>query len=272
MNNSLNKSFGLVLLNYNTFSDVADSIASFKRIDINDVHPIIIVDSCSTDQAGLEAVRSLMRPLDELYLLESNVGFAKGNNFGIKVLEEKGYTHSFVFNPDVNFSDLDFYDIYSSALMHKASIVDSIVNGTRYIFRRGTVFSMIHSSNKIESFDQGLLESYRFNGCAFLVNNRDFFSVGGFDESTFLYCEELIFSEKCYQEGLLVVNNDNFRIRHDFGGSVLKYFRFRKYIHIYVGLYIYLTRYRKVSRVSSTVIAYLSVLRQVCVNIVKRNL
>ena len=213
-----------------------------------------------------------MRPIDELYFLDSNVGFAKGNNIGINILVGKGYTHSYVFNPDVDFSNLDFSGIYSSAISHNASVVDSIVNGTRYIFRRGTVASMIYSSNKSKSFDKGLLETYRFNGCAFLVNNRDFFSVGGFDESTFLYCEELILSEKCYQAGLVIVSDDNFRIRHYFGGSVLKYFRFRKYEYMYIGLYIYLTRYRKVSQFLSKVIACLSVSRQVCVNMLKRNL
>lgn len=272
MNSSPTKSFGVVLLNFNTFSDVAESIVSFKRIDVNNVHPIIVVDSCSTDKSGLDDVKRLMRPFDELYFLNSNVGFAKGNNFGIQALKKKGYTHSYIFNPDVDFSNLNFNEIYDSALMHEASIVDSVVNGTRQIFRRGSVFSTIYSSNKTESFEEGLLESYRFNGCAFLVNNRDFFSVGGFDESTFLYCEELIFSEKCYQAGLVILNDNNFRVKHYFGGSVLKYFRFRKYKHMYLGLYIYLTKYRDVGQSSSKVIAFLSVLRQACVNFIKRNL
>ena len=104
-----------------------------------------------------------------------------------------------------------------------------------------------------------------------LALNPYILSLGGFDESTFLYGEELIFSEKCYQSNMIIVSHDKFIVEHSFGGSVRKYFRLRKYKHIYYGLFIYLTKYRNVNNLSSSLIAFLNATRQMFINIIKRN-
>ena len=75
---------GIVVLNYNDAIETIDfveKISTFNAVDI-----ICVVDNCSTD----DSVKQLKKLKNiELIALDTNEGYAAGNNAGLKYLYEQ---------------------------------------------------------------------------------------------------------------------------------------------------------------------------------------
>ncbi|MFV7935830.1 glycosyltransferase, partial [Enterococcus faecium] len=77
---------------------------SIKKSNATD-YDIIIVDNASTDHSG----QQLKEKYPSVILLQANknLGFAGGNNLGLKYSIDNGYRYSFLLNNDT-FVDADF--------------------------------------------------------------------------------------------------------------------------------------------------------------------
>lgn len=94
-------SIGFVILHYNVMDVTIESVESIKRFCPKS--PICIVDNCSSDGSGI-LLSDKYNPDDlvNVILLEKNLGFAKGNNYGYRFLRNN-YNCKFicVMNNDV---------------------------------------------------------------------------------------------------------------------------------------------------------------------------
>ncbi len=77
----------IIVLNWNNKEDTLDCIRSLQGIDYQD-HEVILVDNGSTDDS-VSAMR-LAYPALEILETHKNLGFAGGNNEGIKLALRKG--------------------------------------------------------------------------------------------------------------------------------------------------------------------------------------
>ena len=93
---------GFIILQYNLDEKTIKAVDSIKKMT-ELPYKIIIVDNCSTNNAYL-AVKNLYTNSDNIITLrtETNLGFANGNNFGVKyALENFNFEYICVLNNDI---------------------------------------------------------------------------------------------------------------------------------------------------------------------------
>jgi len=87
----------IVILNWNRTADTLECLASLKKIDYP-VFDIVVVDNGSTDAS----VSAILADHPDVQLIEnkSNLGFAAGNNQGIRSALDRGADHILLLNND----------------------------------------------------------------------------------------------------------------------------------------------------------------------------
>ena len=109
---SLEPKIGTVVLNFRTYQDTLDCVASLKKQNYPN-HEIVVVENGS----GNESEKVLHEAFDDdpmvtLIVSEENLGFAKGNNLGIRYAHEKlNCDYVFVLNSDTIVPDGVFKEI-----------------------------------------------------------------------------------------------------------------------------------------------------------------
>src|SRR5215469_13023071 len=91
----------IVVLNWNGWQDTLKCVRSLDSMEYRNWHAVI-VDNGSTD----DSVKRLREVCSEVLLLEThkNLGFAAGNNAGIRRALENGADYVFVLNNDTTVS------------------------------------------------------------------------------------------------------------------------------------------------------------------------
>ncbi|WP_370632038.1 glycosyltransferase family 2 protein [Lactococcus sp. NH2-7C] len=80
---------GIVILNYKVFKDTIDCISSIQAQSYQNFE-IVIVDNVSNN-GSFEYLADKYKYFSNIHLIKSrdNIGFAQGNNLGIKFLKRK---------------------------------------------------------------------------------------------------------------------------------------------------------------------------------------
>jgi len=100
---------GIVILNYKNFAETIDCLESvLKQKDVS--LEIVVVDNCSGNNSVKELISWKANKGDigrNICILEAskNVGFARGNNIGIRYLLKKNIDFIIVSNSDIAYSD-----------------------------------------------------------------------------------------------------------------------------------------------------------------------
>jgi len=92
----MKKQIAAIVLHYNGFQDTFECIESFKK---NENVEIYIIDNASTDGSGLKIKDAF--PEIKYFLQKKNLGYAAGNNFGLKKAIEDGFEYLLIVNNDV---------------------------------------------------------------------------------------------------------------------------------------------------------------------------
>ena len=173
-----------------------------------------------------------------------NVGYARGNNKGIRLLAPISDA-IVVLNPDIEitFVDSEFVKTQIPKLLSSEFHVGSIhVNGiaeydSGHLF--DLLFPFIKRSLKIGVTTDASGELYRFHGCAFVINCHRLDTASAFfDENTFLYYEEQIAVKKM---GYRTVALTGINVDHAGSAVVNETIRFKKYTFQFESL-VYLLR------------------------------
>ncbi|WP_449623050.1 glycosyltransferase family 2 protein [Robertmurraya sp. Marseille-Q9965] len=102
--NQQNPSVYIVILNYNNFSDTISCVREVENVNY-DNYKIVIVDNFSTDDS--ESVLKEEFPQHTFIQTGSNLGYAGGNNVGMKYAKEQNADYICILNNDV-IVDKDF--------------------------------------------------------------------------------------------------------------------------------------------------------------------
>ena len=186
----------------------------------------------------------LIEVSDDFISGHGNIGYACGNNKGIRLLASMSDA-IFVLNPDIEIKLLssEFVTKQIPALLSSKFNVGSIhVNGVAD-YDSGRLFDLLFPffSRSLKGGSKTAVsrELYRFHGCAFVINcHRLDASAEFFDESTFLYYEEQIAVKKM---GYRTVSLTGMTVDHVGSVTVNETIRFKKYIFQFESL-VYLLR------------------------------
>jgi GT2 family glycosyltransferase len=236
----------IVLLNWNGWQDTLECIRSLQRGEYQNWRAVI-VDNGSTN----DSVERLKEACPDVTILEThkNLGFAAGNNVGIRFALENGAEYVFVLNndttvfPDTISAFVAFAEKHPAAALMGPSIdrrnpqrewpirrnLDLLTQLCTFTALRRLV-SRIPLIRGIFYCTDGRPSVVQFlPGSALFFRASTFEKSGFFDESTFLDFEELIMAEKVRKAGFSVHFVPQARIWHKGSASAAK-LRAKRYI------------------------------------------
>jgi GT2 family glycosyltransferase len=205
-----------VVLNWNGGDDTLDALASLGDV------PAICVDNGSTD--GSDALVEEGFPDVELVRTGANLGFAGGNNAGIRRALERSADWILLLNNDAVAEPR-----LAEALARAASarpdagllactILSADGSAVQYA---GASFNarLGYSGRVATTVPDGLTDVARADGAALAVSRRALEEAGLLDEALFMYVEDVDWSLRVRQAGFAVVLVPGARVRHKGSGS-----------------------------------------------------
>lgn len=256
----MKKNIGIVLLNYKNYEDTIECIESIL-LQTYCYYSIIVVDNCSKN-GSVEQIKKYASEKKQIYILENdeNLGFAKGNNVGIKYAKDKlKCDFVFVLNSDTILNDRDtlkkLLDKYKESndvaiinpmccnkegevqipyLICKSSIIKYSVNIGLYLM--GVWIKMIFNLKSTFRKSRGNediindLENnkYVIQGCAYILTPEFFKYYNQLYPNTFLYCEEMALCIYIDKVKLKTIVDTSVIIMHKEGGSSMEILKDKK--------------------------------------------
>ena len=202
---------GIVILNYNDSKTTINMINKIK--DYKNINHILIVDNNSSD----DSVKNIYEVLDkkiEILELKDNLGYAHGNNEGIKYLQDNyKLDYIIISNPDINVKESTIGKMIDVLDEHKSVSLIAPYLDERGVISRGwklpTYFDSLTTITNTkqrfhkklgkyddEHYKEELTEVDVVSGEFFMIRSDVIKDVDYFDEGTFLYYEENILGTK----------------------------------------------------------------------------
>jgi GT2 family glycosyltransferase len=212
----------LIILCYNGFDDTLACLRSLAQIDYpRDRYEIVIVDNASSDGTP-QTVRAAF-PTATVIETGANLGFAAGNNVGIRYALEQNHDYVLLLNNDTEVA-ANFLRMLVDAAESDPAI--GVAGPTIYYYERP---DLIWSAGGMIDWRQGTSRMYTdksdinpqvvlrdvdfVTGCALLCKRTALERAGLLDERFFMYYEE---TEWCVR-----IARAGFRIVHAPGATVL---------------------------------------------------
>lgn len=218
----LNQHIGIVILNYNSFQDTIDLVGNLQQQTIiNDIN-IVVVDNASPNNSYKELIH-LEQKYSNVTVLQTgeNLGYAKGNNFGLKYLEEHiKPEYVAILNNDIRLPKDSFerlierYDqLENPAIIAPKQLnenkeallpykVNSFLDDCLNLFM---VFKIFHKRNALPYIDNTGLSAMKvpmIPGSFMFSSFKTFKRMGFFYPNTFLFAEERFIAVKAKQLNL----------------------------------------------------------------------
>lgn len=225
----------MVILNYNDMK-VTEKLTR-SVMDLECIDRVVVVDNRSTDGSYEYLRKTLSKSEVDVIQAHDNGGYAKGNNFGIKyAIDHYSPDYVFIANPDIAVSASTLETMIRDMNNHREyGVMAPLVNQGYNVWRLPGFIGMIESLflvwfnldkrhikkkhsvsfNRIE--DAGVVE-----GSFFIMRVKDYLEIGGFDERTFLYAEEIILARRLQAIGKKVGVLTRERYDHLHSASIKK--------------------------------------------------
>lgn len=213
---------GIVILNYNSYdltTKLADNCLKMKCVD-----KVVIIDNNSNDNFD-NYIKN--KKSNKLHFIKNNdnLGYAVGNNIGLKYLYDNKFKVGFIANPDVWFEENAVKSIAEFLINNKEYAVCSCRRSgynnskTRQFWwiptRCQAIFESLHFMRSIitkkhekksyliceDNKDKEYLDVEVVGGAFFASNLEKINQIDYLDENTFLWYEENILAYKIMQRG-----------------------------------------------------------------------
>lgn len=270
-----------LILNYNSAQEtmaLSDTLTDL-------VSHILVVDNASGINDREQLALYVEKYSDiSLIQLEKNVGYARGNNVGLTQLDQMGFTHVLVSNPDVTIFDESVVEKIFDCFRCSATLVSAscLINDlSPYMVRPDILAMLVPPLNRIR--DRNLFRAtlrelptanekikvYKQYGCFVAFDLALFRALNFFSPSTFLYFEESLVAERCLEKNLSQVVITSGGIQHRTQGAVSN-LGFRQYKYFLHGCYIYWSEGRGASCIIAGFAAAIDVVWRIMMNSIYR--
>ncbi len=198
-----------IILGWNSRDDTLECLSSFK----DHLFPnwqIVLVDNASTDNT----VATVRAQFPNVHIIENkcNLGYAEGNNVGIRYALEQDAKYVFLLNNDtiVPPSTLKQLLEVAEANSNIGILCPRIISyhdhsrqyvGARILWENGVGVEIERSPEGLPEF----LETDYAPGCALLIRSRVIREIGLLASDFFAYFEDVDWSLRCRQAGYRVV-------------------------------------------------------------------
>lgn len=271
---------GIVIVSYHNDA-MTHKYVTQELAKLSVPYTVVVVNNDSTEEdsrrlanmCGLEFVKddsfaeSLSSNKGYLIWSSDNLGYAKGNNKGVRFLGKiEKYTHYLFSNDDIEIKQPEILETLITRMRederigaigprvigldgHDQSPHDTYISPYRMIGWK--LLPFLRKKHKTDVTESPIKPSSRFTywvqGSFMLVNAAVFNEVGMFDEHTFLYYEEPILAEKLAKIGKAMYFDSDVDVVHYEGGST-KRNRKREKIEMDSRVY-YLREYKHINKI-----------------------
>lgn len=260
----------VVLLNWNGWHDTLNCVRSLYAMEYTNWHAILVDNGSSDD--SVERIREAF-PHIEVIKNGKNLGFATGNNVGIRSALQRGADYVLVLNNDTTVLPDSVREFVRFAEKHPdAAMIGPKILGRdperEWPIRRKLdlltllstltplrrVIARVSFIRKVFYYTEGQPSAVEFlPGSALFFPARTFEKAGLFDESTFLDFEELIMAEKVRRVGSFAYFVPQAKVWHKGSASASK-LRAQRYIENAKSEEYFLSTYVRLSPVGRSMV------------------
>lgn len=226
----------VIILHYGSISDTLECLGELKRKNTGYPFRTIVVSN-SADIGLSDSVRKIDSSID-IIINQKNLGFAEGNNIGIKYALQKGSKNIILLNNDALSSDSLIKNIVTCSEKNpEAGLISPKIyfaKGDEYYKNRyknhekGKVlwyaggqidWKNCYASNRgVDEVDCGQYDSEAITdfatGCCMLIKKDVTEKIGYFDSKYFLYFEDVDYSIRAAKSGIMVYYCPNAYVWH----------------------------------------------------------
>lgn len=228
MPNNESQEVYIIILNWNGKIDTLDCLESLKRSSYHNQN-IIVVDNGSSDNSTEQI--ALLHPYVTLIKTGKNLGYAEGNNVGIRHALKNNADFIFIINNDTLISETCITELVDNAVkLPNAAILSPLVlyqNNPNTICYAGT---LVENRTFRFSRDCDGLASYKLErkspyktitgaGCALFIRANILKKIGLFHKDYFLYWEEMDLSYRVKKSEYDIYVVPTAKIWHKVGSS-----------------------------------------------------
>lgn len=198
----------IIILNYNGKNIIKQCLNSIFQMDYPKFE-VVIVDN-NSDDGSLELAKRFF-PKAHFIKNEKNIGFAAGNNVGIRFALEKMADYVFLFNNDAIIKRGTLLKLVNAAENDKNTGITGPVifkgNTDDIWFAGGEIkwltMKAIHKIPKVNpsEFQKVPFKTQYVSGCAMLIKKEVFKRTGLLSEDFFLYYEDVDFCIQAKKKG-----------------------------------------------------------------------
>jgi GT2 family glycosyltransferase len=223
-------SVAIILVNWNGLEFTSACLDSLRKVDYPDFK-IILVDNGSENQEG----GRLKKAFPEIQLIQNtqNLGFAGGNNSGIRYAMDQGFSHVLLLNNDTQVAS-DFLGemmlkLYRNPQLGIVQPLIVFLHDPKIIWSAGG--KLVHWLGRaITLGDHDALADYRVTkkeldwatGCCLLVTREAIVKSGILNESFFTYFEDVEWSLRIKSAGFGIGLAEKALVYHEAGASSKK--------------------------------------------------
>lgn len=126
----MNKKIGIVILNYLAYQDTLECVESILKQSYQDFKVIIVDNNSSNKSFSAMSQAFQTEERIEVVKTDTNLGFAKGNNLGIKLLQEEGVYNILVINGDTLLVEQDYLEqLISTDISGNVAMIGTRITG-----------------------------------------------------------------------------------------------------------------------------------------------
>ena len=194
-------------MNNKDITAIITSFKSEKKIlncikSLGDDLKIIVIEN-SNDERLKNKLETKYTNL-KCILSNNNLGYAKGNNLGLSMVDTK---YALIINPDAEVDNQAINNFFLTAKNKPDfAIIAPFIQETR-------------KSEPSEKENKGVYEVKSVKGFAMFLNLDQFKDIGFFDENFFIYFEEIDLCKRIVQKKKKIFLDTNIRIKHAGGTS-----------------------------------------------------
>lgn len=230
MKGPMNKSVCVIILNWNSHKDTIECVESCLKLDYSP-YEVVIIDNASEDDS--ENILRKAFPTLKLIQTSANLGYAGGNNVGIRYAVEKGSDFIWLLNNDTVVTPQALSVLVAYAETNPAiGMVGSKIlfysdpslilsAGGLVDMRTGITEHIGFGCKDLGQFDQPLDCNY-LTGCSLLVKRSVIEDIGLMNEAYFLYFEETEWCVKAKERGYRLIYAPESMVYHKESVSVRK--------------------------------------------------
>lgn len=205
-----------IILTLNNYFDTCDCIKSLMESQFP-LTSIVVVDNHSTD-GSIQKLQKVFYLEDKVCIIlnKNNLGFAKGANIGIRFSLKQGADYIFLINNDAIIDPLCIELLINELKKNTSNGMagprifyheepNKIWHGGGY-FNRLKTGIVIPEKNKINNeLDDKIKKVSFLTGCCMLIKREVFKKVGFFNESYFMYEEDVDFCFRTIKKGFNIL-------------------------------------------------------------------